>query len=519
MAISTKQRKSIGRRYSTDPAIDYEMARLEREYQLAPGREARGMQVSENEKSREQSESQFSRGLEQSDKNAARQEEQFYASLAQAQAQHAASIDLATKNYNLAVKTAKDDVEYKAALLEYQKAKDAADRAYAAERDSAAASSAMYGTIGNTALTGAMLRAATMEKGAPFFGKTVGKLFGGGDAVTPAVTPSTSTIATNPVTAMGATPEAGANISGLGRNPYVVDQSLAPPPQTPLGGTNPYGITPSVVPVEGLGGAGLEGLSVGGIESGLGFGGQIGAGSAYGGGVAVPAAELIGGIESGIGLGGQIGAATGAEAAGSAFGTVGGALGSIASGVSIAAPYYALAKAGGMGINAIVANNPQFQNTPFSRLGGSLTEPLNVEGYWANELADIGIGNSTINSTIAAILNPVGWAISRITWICTEIGKEEPLSDDENEALSKLRRYTIKNHKEDARAYLKNGYLLIKSLDLDLEALKTELVDKCCDLVNEDKMEEAFNHYKAVVIKLCEESGFDVGRLYEEEVA
>jgi len=40
-------RKALGRRYSWDPAMLMEQERLEREYGLIPGREARGMQASE----------------------------------------------------------------------------------------------------------------------------------------------------------------------------------------------------------------------------------------------------------------------------------------------------------------------------------------------------------------------------------------------------------------------------------------------------------------------------------------
>ncbi len=39
------QRKALGRRYSWDPALQMEQERLEREYNLIPGREARGMQA------------------------------------------------------------------------------------------------------------------------------------------------------------------------------------------------------------------------------------------------------------------------------------------------------------------------------------------------------------------------------------------------------------------------------------------------------------------------------------------
>jgi hypothetical protein len=102
------------------------------------------------------------------------------------------------------------------------------------------------------------------------------------------------------------------------------------------------------------------------------------------------------------------------------------------------------------------------------------------------------------------------------TWICTEIDKEDPLTEDEKLGLSKLRRYTIKNHRKDAVAYLKNGYLLIQDIVLDKDSLRKKLIKDCCDLVNNEKMEEAFNHYKEVVIEMCKENGFSLDRLYGE---
>ncbi len=45
--VSWGTRKALGRRYSVDPAIELERQRLEQEYALQPGREARGIQVSQ----------------------------------------------------------------------------------------------------------------------------------------------------------------------------------------------------------------------------------------------------------------------------------------------------------------------------------------------------------------------------------------------------------------------------------------------------------------------------------------
>ena len=78
----------------------------------------------------------------------------------------------------------------------------------------------------------------------------------------------------------------------------------------------------------------------------------------------------------------------------------------VASAVSIAAPYYALAKAGGMAINMITANNPQLKDTPLGHLGGSLEEPLAVERYWGGQLAQKGIGSQALHER-ANLVNPL----------------------------------------------------------------------------------------------------------------
>lgn len=124
---------------------------------------------------------------------------------------------------------------------------------------------------------------------------------------------------------------------------------------------------------------------------------------------ALPAASSIYNIATGKGQGGDY-----LSVGGSAASTVGGLTGSSAlSGIgsavsSYVAPYYALAKAGGTVINAITDKNQKLKETPFGRLGESLSEPLAVEQYWGNELADYGVGNRKINAQIAQGLNPVG---------------------------------------------------------------------------------------------------------------
>ena len=177
--------------------------------------------------------------------------------------------------------------------------------------------------------------------------------------------------------------------------------------------------------------------------------------------------------------------------------------------------------AAGAGIGSLIGG--QFGGTKNDRalgsvaggaIGGGITGGI-MAGAMAGTAAMSWSGpGAIIGAVVGAIIGGVSAILS--SWICTEIDKAKPLSETENEALSKLRRYAIKNHKEDARAYLKNGYLLIQNSSLDLDSLKIELVDKCCELVNEGKMKEAFEHYKKVVIDLCKENDFDVRELYQE---
>jgi hypothetical protein len=79
----------------------------------------------------------------------------------------------------------------------------------------------------------------------------------------------------------------------------------------------------------------------------------------------------------------------------------------VIAGVLKAAPYYALAKAGGMAVNAITENNPSLKETPFGQMGGSLKEPLAVEDYFAGELADHGVGNEEVNEYVLTTGNPL----------------------------------------------------------------------------------------------------------------
>lgn len=106
------------------------------------------------------------------------------------------------------------------------------------------------------------------------------------------------------------------------------------------------------------------------------------------------------------------GTKTGTAALTSTLGTkVGGTLGSLASGVSVALPWYAAAKLGGVAANAVVNNNPSLQDKPIGLLAHGLDEPLNVEGGTGNWLADRGVGDYSTNKFVSNLANPIGGAM------------------------------------------------------------------------------------------------------------
>lgn len=122
-------RRALGRRYQVDPQLIYELERLQREYELAPGRETRAQQNT-----------QFEKTLAQSEKSLAQNESQF--------------------SRNLALK--EKEIE-------------------------GAETAGMIGTAANVGLTAAMIRGLTKSPNEPFFGN----LFGGTKSV-PSYTPATT---------------------------------------------------------------------------------------------------------------------------------------------------------------------------------------------------------------------------------------------------------------------------------------------------------------------------------------
>lgn len=93
------------------------------------------------------------------------------------------------------------------------------------------------------------------------------------------------------------------------------------------------------------------------------------------------------------------------------------------------------------------------------------------------------------------------------TWLCTEIAKVVTVTGRERAGLSKLRRYAIKNHRDEAEMYFKNGHRLVSIIGDNAEGyrlLKKPLVDDCVKEVEEGRMEEAYNKYMLLTKNLCE---------------
>ena len=171
----------------------------------------------------------------------------------------------------------------------------------------------------------------------------------------------------------------------------------------------------------------------------------------------------------------------------------------VASAVSIAAPYYALAKAGGMAINMITANNPKLRDTPLGLLGEGLKNPITgVERSIGAKLAEKGIGDRHTNNTVAALFNPGGILeeLGLGTWICTAVKKHTYLTNDEEDVIAKLRVYAKEKHNKWFRLYLVHGMKLVNAIakqEKDLKEFYTNIREILVKPVTElfDKDNEA----------------------------
>jgi len=118
---------------------------------------------------------------------------------------------------------------------------------------------------------------------------------------------------------------------------------------------------------------------------------------------------------------------------------------------------------------------------------------------------------------IGAVVGTVDWATSGGTWICTAIDTLLGLSPETKRALYDLRRYSVQHHKEEARKYFKNGFMLVQKINemapemvRTYTYLKTHLVAKCVELVQQGDLEAAYQRYRTITEELCAQYGVDL---------
>ena len=204
---SYKQRKALGKRYGIDPALTLERDRLNREYALAPGREALALNKAQYEKSLALNKEQFAT-------NTRLREEEM----------------------------------------------EGQERA------------GMIGTIGSMTGNAALIRAMTLQKGAPFFGG----MFGGGSAAAPAVAGGTAVGGGVPLGVGGGGMGAVATGGGLEAGAAGM---FAPAAAGVAGGFVGSKVGQVVGEKLGIGGEkerGLVGGALGGAAAGAAIGGPVG---------------------------------------------------------------------------------------------------------------------------------------------------------------------------------------------------------------------------------------------------
>ena len=215
---------------------------------------------------------------------------------------------------------------------------------------------------------------------------------------------------------------------------------------------------------------------------------------------------------SGVALGGaEAGPAVGAEAGAS----LGGAASAGMSAVPWAAAGYLAAKFGGQ-----LLTNVAGEDTTFGKIGKTISDPLTSPSKAVNKefLGD----NSTIN-TLEDVFNPIGYAFKSAgisgTWICTAIEEISPFSLKETEALSRLRRYVIKNHREDAEAYLQRGKIITETIAPKDIMTEKKTISDICLLVEAGNMPAAYEGYKEMVTRMCVANNIDILSMYNKEVS
>lgn len=434
MATSWSQRKALGRRYSVDPALQYELARLQYEYNLAPTRSAQAAQREQFTKSQAQQESQYARGLElqrqkmameseQYNKSLAAQQEQFYASMAEAQRNHDAQMALAQQQYQLAAQTAKDEKELALAQQRLAEQQFAANQQLQQDQIKAQEQAALYGTVGNVAMLG------SVAYGKDLFGAAKG-LFGGGTTAA-STAPSaatgmsgvtggqtigagTPTFTTNPNLLYGspATTDVAAGAGGFGGGTVAPTVTPAGMTTTPASAIAPTGISGGATDYAGIAGSADASWAAqqSAINQGLAAGADVGIG--YG--------DAIG---SGISAGADVGMGAGGATWGTALGTLGSA-------VSTAVPYVGAATIGMPILGNVLERGFEsaFGIEPGSSNVFAQANTITGENFHRPIEAATNLLGIKTPEWVEAIFNPGGWALGALG-LCFLAGTKVEMED------------------------------------------------------------------------------------------
>lgn len=434
MATSWSQRKALGRRYSVDPALQYELARLQYEYNLAPTRSAQAAQREQFTKSQAQQESQYARGLElqrqkmamegeQYNKSLQAQQEQFAASMAESQARHAEQMALAQQQYQLAVQNAKDEKELALAQQRLAEQQFAANQQLQQDQIKAQEQAALYGTVGNVAMLGAV------AYGKDLFGAAKG-LFGGGTTAA-STAPSaatgmsgvtggqtigagTPTFTTNPNLLYGspATTDVAAGAGGFGGGTVAPTVTPAGMTTTPASAIAPTGISGGATDYAGIAGSADASWAAqqSAINQGLAAGADVGIG--YG--------DAIG---SGISAGADVGMGAGGATWGTALGTLGSA-------VSTAVPYVGAATIGMPILGNIMERGFEsaFGIEPGSSNVFAQANTITGENFHRPVEAASNLLGIETPGWVEAIFNPGGWALGALG-LCFLAGTKVEMED------------------------------------------------------------------------------------------
>jgi hypothetical protein len=143
------------------------------------------------------------------------------------------------------------------------------------------------------------------------------------------------------------------------------------------------------------------------------------------------------------------------------------------------------------------------------------------EGVFEPVAEELGGGPTMENYAKGAqgVLNPAGALVKKLkdTWLCTEISKYIGLTKDDHKALRKLRRYAITNYRSTAKKYFDTGNILVAAINEKEDGhsfygqLKRDMVQPIIQLVNDDKLEEAYQKYLKDTLALVDEYSPELG--------